>query len=284
MSVSKVTLWYRAPGRSGPGGQGANDGQGEVCKQGTQLRLGKVTPREEMPRHHLPFLQGTNLPRNTTAGKPTLPKPLRGEGGPMGISLLLVNSSLLRALRKTQPTARRPGLKQVTKVCYARRRVRRAAPQKIQPPASRIPLVLNQERDVASWDTARNQQQPSNEKHPEIRTSKAFLKPRERPSLLRNPLPGSLPTLGKVVTVTPQKKSLNAGRQGWGRAAGGGDGQLRLAGGSEQGRSRGGEGVPGPSTPHAIPPSAGQQSTGATGDLNSARQPTWKGKHEREQA
>lgn len=117
--------------------------------------------------------------------------------------------------------------------------------------------MLNQERDAASWDAARNQQQPSNEKHPEIRTSEAFLKPRERPSPLRNPLPGSLPALGKVITITPQQKSLNTGRQGWGRAAGGGDGRLRLAAGSERGRSRGGEGVPGPSTPHAEPPVRG---------------------------
>lgn len=224
-SVSKVTLCYRAPGRFGPAGQGASDRRGEVCKQGTQLWLGKVTAREEMPRRNLPFLQGTNLPRNTTAGKTTLPKPLREEGSPMGNSLFLVNSSLLRAPRKTQPAARRPRLKQVTEVCYARRTARRAAPQKTPQPASRrIHSVLNQERDAASWDAARNRQQPSNEKHPEIRTSEAFLKPRERPSPLRNPRPGSLPTLGKVVTIIPQKKSLNAGRQGWGRAAGGGDG------------------------------------------------------------
>lgn len=218
-----------------------------------------------MPRRNLPFLQGTNLPRNTTAGKATLPKPLREEGSPMGNSLFLVNSSLLRAPRKTQPAARRPGLKQITEVCYARRR---AAPQKTPQPASRrIHSVLNQERDAASWDAARNQQQPSNEKHPEIRTSEAFLKPRERPSPLTNPLPGSLPALGKVVTITPQKKSLNAGRQGWGRAAGGGDGRRRLAGGSEQGRSRGGEGVPGPSAPRAIPPVRGSSPKGRQGTL-----------------
>ena len=47
-----------------------------------------------MPRRNLPFLQGTNLPRNATAGKRTLPKPLREEGSPVGISLLLVNSSI----------------------------------------------------------------------------------------------------------------------------------------------------------------------------------------------
>lgn len=130
MSISKVTLWYRAPGRFGPAGQGVSDREGEVCKWVTQLWLGKVTAREEMPQRNLPFPQGTNLPRNTTAGKTTLPKLLREEGSPVGISLLLVNSSLLRALRKTQPTARRPGLKQVPKACYARRRVRRAAPRR----------------------------------------------------------------------------------------------------------------------------------------------------------
>lgn len=105
-SVSKVTLWYRAPGRFGPAGQGASDRQGEVCKPGTRLWLRKVTAREAMPRRNLPFLQGTNLPRNTTAGKTTLPKPLREEGSPVGNSLFLVNSSLLRAPRKTQPAAR----------------------------------------------------------------------------------------------------------------------------------------------------------------------------------
>lgn len=145
-SISKVTLWYSAPGRLGPAGQGASDQQGEVCKEDSQLRLRKVTAREEMPQRNLPFLQGTNLPRNTTARKTALPKPL-----PVGISLLLVNSSLMQALRKTQPAARRPSLKQITELCYAQRRVRQAAPQKTPQPASRrIPFMLNQERDVAS--------------------------------------------------------------------------------------------------------------------------------------
>lgn len=84
-SVSKVTLWYGAPGRFGPAGRGASDGQGGVCKQDTQLRLRKVTAREAMPQRDLPFPQGTNLPRNTTAGKTTLPKTTaRGRWQPRG--------------------------------------------------------------------------------------------------------------------------------------------------------------------------------------------------------
>lgn len=34
--------------------------------------LGKVTARAVVAQRHLPFPQGTNLPRNTAAGKTTL--------------------------------------------------------------------------------------------------------------------------------------------------------------------------------------------------------------------
>lgn len=180
---------------------------------------------------------------------------------------------MLRAPRKTQPAARRPGLTQITRACGARRGGGRAAPQKTPQPASRrIRVALNQERDVASRDAARDKRRPPNEK----KTLKS--EPAEAslgPSPLRKALPGSPPALGKVVTVTPRKRESDRGRAGLGTCC------RRRGRPTPPGRRVGAKDIaeagkePRAPPPHtAIPPSAGQQSAGVRGDLNSARQPT----------
>lgn len=68
------------------------------------------------------------------------------------------------------------------------------------------------------------------EKHSKM-NSKVLVKPREGLSLAPHPLSGSLPAL---VTTAPQKKSLQGGEQGWGRAAAGGAGPAQPAGQSKE--------------------------------------------------
>lgn len=139
------------------GGSACKDqagGQGEVCKQGQQVwlrtgQLGKGAARpsckaQSPQKHHspagseppalLPQRQGHSCLLQAPAGCcPQLGGPAAGNG------------------RATHGGGRQPAPRETP-----------------QPTPRRIRLVLNQEWHVASGGAARNQQHPSNEKHPKI--------------------------------------------------------------------------------------------------------------------
>lgn len=145
------------------GGSACKDqagGQGEVCKQGQQVwlrtvQLGKGAARPEVWQRTRAFLQGTKPPKT--------PQP-RGERAP---SPSCCNAKGTAACCRLLPGAAHSweALQQVTGVL----RTEEAAPREPpQPTPRRIRSVLNEEWHVASGGAARNQQHPSNEKHPKI--------------------------------------------------------------------------------------------------------------------